>query len=147
MDTFGEGPRKPQKAMFWTVIQEHLYERGETFMYYGYPDIYGGRTTGSDRRPEINYAINLMNAVHSCLDFEQAPTCNAHVEKCAQQAISGAIRNNIDDLRRLDLHCDFGQWVVMQKRGTQNNRDERLRAEIADETEVASTSKGRIFEL
>lgn len=116
-------------------------------MYYGYPDIYCGRTIGSDERPEIIYAIDLMNAVHTSVDFEQALTLHIHVEKCAQQAISGVIRNNSDDLRRLDRHCDFAPWVVAQKRGTQNNRDERLRDEIVYETEVASTSKGRRFEL
>ena len=123
----GEGPLPPHKAKFWTTVQDHICAAGNSFMFFGYPDLYGSyrnNTSSQNTLPaNLMYAIDLMNYVHIPAEHDFALTTHMHVERCARKAVVSIIRNNRHSLFRVDLHCDFAQWVVKQKKGTQILRD------------------------
>ena len=72
MNNTGEGPRPPHKAKFWTTVQDHICAAGNSFIFFGYPDLYGSHRTQTSSQnmlpTKLLYAIDLMNYVHTPVD-------------------------------------------------------------------------------
>lgn len=122
MENSGQRPRPPNKSQFWPKLQDTLGAEKGLFRVWGYPQLHGAAREGEEI---LNYAIDLMAAVHSPVDFDQSLTVHLHAKRCAAMAVRPVIKNNYRMLSRLDLHCDYPPWVVLQKSGTQQARDAR----------------------